>query len=49
MNTIERVKAICESRKIPISRLERDCGFGNGYFRQLKKSQMTGWLELQNI
>lgn len=37
MNTIEHVKAICESRKIPISRLERDCGFGNGYFRQLKK------------
>lgn len=37
MNTVERIKAICEARKIPISRLERDCGFGNGYFRQLKK------------
>ena len=37
MNTVERVKAICRERKIPLSRLERDCGFANGYVGQLKK------------
>lgn len=37
MTSTERVKSICKERKIPISRLERDCGFGNGYISQLKK------------
>lgn len=37
MNSVERVKAICKERKIPISKLERDLGFGNGYISQLRK------------
>ncbi len=37
MTTVEKVKAICKERKIPISRLERDLGFANGYIGQLKK------------
>ena len=37
MNTVERVKAICKERKIPISKLEKECGFSNGYIGQLKK------------
>ena len=37
MNGVERLKAICKERKIPISRLEKDLGFGNGYVSQLKK------------
>lgn len=37
MNTVERVKAICKERRIPISRLEKDLGFSNGYIGQLKK------------
>lgn len=37
MNAVERVKLICKERKIPISRLETDCGFANGYIGQLKK------------
>ncbi len=37
MTSVERVKAICKGRKIPISRLEKDLGFGNGYIGQLKK------------
>ena len=37
MNCVERVRAICSDRKIPISRLERDLGFSNGYIGQLKK------------
>lgn len=37
MTSVDRVKAICHSRKIPISKLEKDLGFGNGYVGQLKK------------
>lgn len=37
MNSVERVKAICKDRKIPISKLEKDLGFANGYISQLKK------------
>lgn len=37
MNSVERVKAICKERKIPISKLEKDCGFSNGYIGQLRK------------
>ena len=34
---VERLKLLCKERKIPISRLEKDLGFGNGYISQLKK------------
>lgn len=37
MNSVERVKNICKERKIPISRIERELGFANGYIGQLKK------------
>ena len=37
MNRVERVKAICKERKIPISKMERDLGYANGYIGQLKK------------
>lgn len=37
MNTVERVKTICKERKIPISRLEKDLKFANGYIGQLRK------------
>ena len=37
MNAVERVKTICKERKIPISKLESDCGFTNGYIGQLRK------------
>lgn len=42
MNAVERVKAICKERKIRISKLESDLGFGNAYISGLKKefSQM---------
>lgn len=35
MTTVERIKDICKSRHIPISRLEKDLGFGNAYFAKL--------------
>ena len=37
MNSVERVKAICKERKIPISKLESDLRFSNGYIGQLRK------------
>lgn len=37
MNSVERVKSICKNRKIPISKLEKDLGFSNGYIGQLRK------------
>ena len=37
MNAVERVKAICKQRKIPISKLETDLGYGNAYISRLKK------------
>lgn len=37
MNSVERVKHLCKSKKIPISKLERDLGFSNGYVGQLRK------------
>ncbi len=40
MNEVERVKEICKERKIAISRLEKACGFSNGYIRSLKEGKM---------
>lgn len=37
MSSVDRVKAICKERKIPVSRLERDLDFANGYISQLRK------------
>jgi SOS-response transcriptional repressor LexA len=36
MDSVELVKFICKERKIPISKLERDLDFSNGYIRRLK-------------
>lgn len=37
MTVVERVKAILKERRIPVSKLEKDLGFANGYIGQLKK------------
>lgn len=37
MNCVERIKTICKEQKVPISKLERDLGFANGYIGQLRK------------
>ena len=37
MNTVEWVKQICKDRKIPLSKVEKDLGFANGYISRLKK------------
>lgn len=40
MNTVDRIKEICKERRIPLSRLEKACGFANGYIGQLKKGSL---------
>ena len=38
-NSVEYVRDICSKRNIPVSQLEKDCGFANGYMnpKKLKK------------
>ena len=40
MNTVERIKSILKERKIAVSKLERECGFANGYISQLRKGSI---------
>ena len=40
MTAVERVKKILKERKIPVSRMEKDLGFSNGYIGQLKKGTL---------
>lgn len=40
MNSVELIKELCKERKLPISRLERDLGYGNGYIGQLRKGSL---------
>lgn len=35
-NSVQYVRDICQQRKIPISQLEKDCGFSNGYLNPKK-------------
>ena len=37
MTSVEKVKALCKEHRVPISKLERDLGFANGYISQLRK------------
>jgi len=39
LDSVELVKKICKERKIPISALEKGCGFSNGYIRKLKEGK----------
>ena len=40
MSIVDRIKAELKAQKIPVSKLERDLGFANGYISQLKKGQV---------
>lgn len=40
MDTVEKIKSLCKSKRIAISRLEKDLGFSNGYIGQLRKGQI---------
>ena len=32
VNSVERVKQLCKEKEIPISKLEKELGYANGYF-----------------
>ena len=38
--SVDIIKRICKERKIAISKLERDCGFSNGYIRSLREGKL---------
>lgn len=38
-DTIEYVKNICKERGISVAKLERECGFSNGYLRSLRSGR----------
>ena len=40
MDSVEYVFKLCETRNVAISRLEKDLGFGNGYFKSLKRGKI---------
>jgi len=40
MSTVDRVKKLCKEKRIPISRLERECRFSNGYINGLTKGSI---------
>lgn len=40
MTCVEKILSILEWKKIPVSRMERDLGFGNGYIKQLRKGTL---------
>ena len=37
MNTVDRIKDLCKRKNIPLYKLERECGFSNGYIGGLRK------------
>ena len=39
-NSVEFVRDVCKQRRIPISTLEKDCGFSNGYLNPKKMSRL---------
>lgn len=40
MTTTERIIKLCKEKNIPISKIEKDLGFGNGYLKSLKKGDI---------
>lgn len=37
MNSVERVRAILAERNIPVSKIEKDLGYSNGYIKKIKR------------
>ena len=40
-DSVQYVRSICEQRKIAVSRLEKDCGFSNGYLNPKKMNRIS--------
>lgn len=41
MKSVEFIKQICKEKNIPISRLEHDLGFSNGYIRNMTNRTLS--------
>lgn len=41
MTTVERILEICKERNIPVSRVERQLGFSNGYIKKVKNGNIS--------
>lgn len=39
-NSVEFVRKLCQERNIPISKIERDLGYANGYFNAKKQTKL---------
>ena len=39
-NSVLYVRELCQQRKIPVSQLEKDCGFANGYLNPKKLAKI---------
>lgn len=39
-NSVEYVRSICHQRRIPVSTLEKACGFSNGYLNPKKMARI---------
>ena len=40
-NSVQLVRDLCRERDIPIAKLEKDCGFSNGYLNPKKMSKIS--------
>lgn len=40
MTPAEVVLNLCQSRKVPVSKMERECGFSNGYIKKLRDGKI---------
>ena len=40
-NSVQLVRDLCKDRNIPIAKLEKDCGFSNGYLNPKKMSRIS--------
>lgn len=40
INIVAYIREICQERNIPVSQLERECGFSNGYLNPKKLSKI---------
>ena len=40
-NSVQYVRDVCQQRKIPISALEKACGFANGYLNPKKMTRIS--------
>lgn len=39
-NSVEYLRQLCRERKLPVSQLERECGFSNGYLNPRKLTKL---------